>query len=504
MSDFVNSNNEYIGRSSMIDEHQIISISEKTPTPQNIGKIVRGDTNSNILTFEMNRYYDGIDLSDKVIKILVNNNVDHIFVEDAVNLQTTDELIRFAWVMSLAATQRKGTIKAAIEIYGEEDDKEYVFKTLPFSITIQDTLDTSDIPMPYPDWLVLMDMRVTALEDQISEGTGGGGGTGTPGRDGKTYTPKIGTVTSGETASASVDINEEELTATFNFVLPTSSGSVNSSMSYEETLEFLNSSSTEDAIDPPPNTLKIVTFQDGTDEELKAMLDAHYAGQINIHDYWNVGDERTVHLSAMDSGDIGESHVEQDVQMILVNSGEMMLSDNNTECAFVVMQKDPLKNGDEIEVGSLGVNGTTSDYSTYTWGNSKRKQWCNDTYYNSIAEGFRGLIRQHINKYNGGKNGKTLRESTDYCVLPCESDIVTDNLESIQCSTQFEYYKNNSTPDDVISNFWTRSRCSTASESSTKYVHFVNIAASSSSGNRYYSYTSYNSDKKGIRPVFCI
>ena len=252
MSDFVNSNNEYIGRSSMIDEHQIISISEKTPTPQNIGKIVRGDTNSNILTFEMNRYYDGIDLSDKVIKILVNNNVDHIFVEDAVNLQTTDELIRFAWVMSLAATQRKGTIKAAIEIYGEEDDKEYVFKTLPFSITIQDTLDTSDIPMPYPDWLVLMDMRVTALEDQISEGTGGGGGTGTPGRDGKTYTPKIGTVTSGETASASVDINEEELTATFNFVLPTSSGSVNSSMSYEETLEFLNSSSTEDAIDPPP------------------------------------------------------------------------------------------------------------------------------------------------------------------------------------------------------------------------------------------------------------
>ena len=96
MGDFVNSDNEYIGKSSMIDEHQIIAINEKTPTPQNIGKIVRGDTNSNILTFEMNRYYDGIDLSDKNIKILVNNNVDNIFVEDAVNLQTTDELSGYA------------------------------------------------------------------------------------------------------------------------------------------------------------------------------------------------------------------------------------------------------------------------------------------------------------------------------------------------------------------------------------------------------------------------
>lgn len=60
----------------MKDEHQIIKITEKTPLLNNIGKIVTGDTNSNILTFEINRYYDGVDLYTKLIKIIVKNELD--------------------------------------------------------------------------------------------------------------------------------------------------------------------------------------------------------------------------------------------------------------------------------------------------------------------------------------------------------------------------------------------------------------------------------------------
>lgn len=43
---------------------------------------------------------------------------------------------------------------------------------------------------------------------------------GVAGSDGTTYIPKIGNVTAGETASASLDIDEEKATAAFNFVLP--------------------------------------------------------------------------------------------------------------------------------------------------------------------------------------------------------------------------------------------------------------------------------------------
>jgi len=47
--------------------------------------------------------------------------------------------------------------------------------------------------------------------------------------------------------------------------------------------------------------VKIVSFASGTDQELADMLAAHYAGDIDIHDYWSVGDTRTVSLSAMDA-----------------------------------------------------------------------------------------------------------------------------------------------------------------------------------------------------------
>ena len=51
----------------------------------------------------------------------------------------------------------------------------------------------------------------------------------------------------------------------------------------------------------PEPPLKIVTFADGTDEEIAAMLEAHYAGDIDIEDYWNVGDTRKIHLNGIAS-----------------------------------------------------------------------------------------------------------------------------------------------------------------------------------------------------------
>lgn len=44
---------------------------------------------------------------------------------------------------------------------------------------------------------------------------------------------------------------------------------------------------------------KIVSWADGTTAQIKAMLDAEKARKINTADYWNVGDKRTFHLSAI-------------------------------------------------------------------------------------------------------------------------------------------------------------------------------------------------------------
>ena len=82
-ANFIDSDDHFVKNSNMIDEHQIIKITEKTPELHNIGKIVCGDANSNILTFEINRYYDNIDLLTKNIKFIVKNELG-TFTEDAI------------------------------------------------------------------------------------------------------------------------------------------------------------------------------------------------------------------------------------------------------------------------------------------------------------------------------------------------------------------------------------------------------------------------------------
>lgn len=164
---FIDSEGHIIKTSPMVDEHTIIKITEKTPALQNIGKIVAGDTNSNILTFEMNRFYDNVDLKAKDIRFIVSNT-NGIFMEKAVNLQYNDNLIRFSWVLSYAVTYKSGTVNAAIEIFGTENSANYSLKTTPFTLKVENSLDATDITITPPEnWFVDVETRLTALEDGI-------------------------------------------------------------------------------------------------------------------------------------------------------------------------------------------------------------------------------------------------------------------------------------------------------------------------------------------------
>ena len=161
---FVNATGQVIRTSTMIDEHSIIRISEKTPLLQNIGRIVAGDTNSNILTFEMNRYYDGVDLLDKNIRFIVKNS-NGIFTEEAVDLMYNATAIRFSWILSFAVTCQSGSVSAAIEIFGQENGLNYSLKTMPFTIQIENSLDATNITAQLPEnWFVNVETRLTNLE----------------------------------------------------------------------------------------------------------------------------------------------------------------------------------------------------------------------------------------------------------------------------------------------------------------------------------------------------
>lgn len=162
---FVDSEGHVVKKSSMKDEHQLIKITEKTPLVQNIGKIVYGDTNSNILTFQINRYYDNVDLLTKNIKFIVKNELG-LFTEDAVNRQYNDEFIRFSWILSDSVTCKSGKVTAAIAFIGYENENKYVLKTVPFEIKIENTLDFMEDKVDFKNWFADVECRLSELEEK--------------------------------------------------------------------------------------------------------------------------------------------------------------------------------------------------------------------------------------------------------------------------------------------------------------------------------------------------
>lgn len=161
-TNFIDSEGHIIKTSSMRDQHQLIKITEKTPMLQNIGKIVCGDTNSNILTFEIDRYYDGVDLYTKNIKFIVKNELG-IFTEDAVNLQYNSEFLRFSWILSESVTYKSGAITAAIIFIGTDSEQNYALKTMPFTINIDNSLSFVDTRPPYKNWFADIEAKLYQL-----------------------------------------------------------------------------------------------------------------------------------------------------------------------------------------------------------------------------------------------------------------------------------------------------------------------------------------------------
>lgn len=136
-SDSFNTNYEIYN--SMVDDDEEILITDRDVAIKNIGTIVKGDSNSQILTFKINRYYEGVDLSTKninfIYSLLGQKNINY---ETAINVKVEDNSIVFCWLLSSNVTVSDGTIKALIQFSGEDElNKTYILKTKTFQFKIE-------------------------------------------------------------------------------------------------------------------------------------------------------------------------------------------------------------------------------------------------------------------------------------------------------------------------------------------------------------------------------
>lgn len=105
--------------------------------------VVKGDTNSRIITFELNRYFDGVDLSTKTIRINYENSEGLTDSNEVSNIITTNDTFTFDWTVESGLTVNSGEVKIAIDCYEKDINNNIIYRwqTIPLSFDILDTIE---------------------------------------------------------------------------------------------------------------------------------------------------------------------------------------------------------------------------------------------------------------------------------------------------------------------------------------------------------------------------
>lgn len=261
----------------------------------------------------------------------------------------------------------------------------------------------------------------------------------------------------------------------------------------------------------PKEGLKIVTFADGTDAEIEKMIEAHYAGKINISDYWAVGDKRTIHHNAMDATGVSESHRANDYAYVIIGieHDDLVTAINGKTKAAITIQTERMLYLDTTTEYNTSYNeshecGYINGSSTNSggWEDCVRRTWCNNVYKKCLPTYIQNMMKQVKKLTSEGNRSSTIKISNDYAFLLSEIEIFGSTTYSYAGEgNQYQYFKNAtanrykkpcSDSDHVSGYYWGRSPYSS---SGNKFCH-VNI-----SGNSYYSGVS---NTYGIVPCLCI
>ena len=149
--------------SEMSDEHTTAVITEKDVDISNIGTIVMGEENSSIITFKMNRYYDGVDLSEKKIKVMFRNSAMEMFRSEVCNVRKSKNTIKFSWIIPNDVT-KNNKIVAYICFISEN----YLLKTKNFNLTLEKSFDPGNTE-PTQNWFVTIEGKLDKLEKDVTD-----------------------------------------------------------------------------------------------------------------------------------------------------------------------------------------------------------------------------------------------------------------------------------------------------------------------------------------------
>ena len=202
------------------------------------------------------------------------------------------------------------------------------------------------------------------------------------------------------------------------------------------------------------------SWSTGTDAEIQAMAASAKAGSVDLTQYWSIGDMRTVSLSAMAATGVGESHVAQNVQVVLMHKN--WKDANGVTHPFLWGLKDGLANGTSGEYGYMNSSNTNSG----GWNGCARRTWCNNVFFPALPAWLQEATGTTAVKTANGSSSSTVI-SSDRCFLPAEFEVFGSNTHANSSAesglTHIEYYKTASNrikkcgPSGSASSWWERS-----------------------------------------------
>lgn len=233
-----------------------------------------------------------------------------------------------------------------------------------------------------------------------------------------------------------------------------------------------------------------LAFQgDIIDLSLSETIAAHDRGDINLSDYWAIGDERTVQLgaiSAKSNGAFSTAMNAQNITLVLMNEGYTAKNSGSTKVGhYVVGQKSILSSAVKMDY----------DWSnTGAWNNCDLRNELDSTYYNALPSDIKSLLKT-FTVYTAVIANGNLTGSSSKVSLFAEKELGYSGYSpSYEHSVLnvINYFSVSSSHRDVGSSYWTRS------EYATDEQYFICMTAAGGSTIRQYNKTA------GLRPFFVI
>jgi hypothetical protein len=163
-------------------------------------------------------------------------------------------------------------------------------------------------------------------------------------------------------------------------------------------------------------------------------LQKHYSGEIDLTNYWTVGDKRTIHLNAMAATGVSEAHHADDYEFVIIgmNHDDLTTPINGITKAAITVQLDRILYTDTTSDTHPSSNRNAahefgymndSDTNVGGWTSCARRTWCNNVFFGALPATTQSMIKNVDKKTSAGNTSSTINTDSDKVFLLSEIEI---------------------------------------------------------------------------------